>query len=402
MPNAKVRVGLIGAGGMGRGHLKTFRNIQEGEIVGVADPSPHSLELVRKDFSVPVFATVAELLDATRLDGCIIASPHPLHLDNARQCLKRGVHVFTEKPMTSRVGEADAMIAAAKKARRILAVMFQARTEGRARRARELIASGALGEIRRVTMLFSGLRTQAYYNTRPWRGTWAGEGGGVLLNQAPHPLDRAIFLCGMPSRVVAARCDGLGHTIETEDWADAMVEYPNGARGYFFATTAEAPAMNRLEISGDRGRLVVDDKLDKILFGRLNGSCPEFLASAPGEWASLQATWEEIDTTLKPGEESGHIACLRDFCQAIRDRRPPMITGEDGRQSMELANAFMLSAANGGPVKIPLGRKEYERFFSFACEHGRGRRLQQLVGLWRRQGSTGTRRTARRKISKKK
>lgn len=387
MPEGKARIALVGAGGMGRNHLKTFARIEEAEVVGVADPSPRSLEAVRRDFPVPTFAAIGELIEKTRPDGCVIVSPHPFHLGNALECLERGVHVFTEKPMASRALEADRMIAAAEKAGLILAVMFQARTTALARRARELVASGALGGLRRVAMFHVGLRTGAYYRVSPWRGTWAGEGGGVLLNQAPHPMDRAVWLAGMPSRVVGARCEGFGHDIETEDRAEAIVEYANGATGYFLATTAEAPALNRLEISGDLGRLTLDEDAGKLHFHRLPRGCQEFLDAAEGEWASLKAETEELEVALRPGEESGHVACLRDFCRAVRDRRAPMITGQDGRRSLELANAIMLSAANGAPVALPLDREEYERFFAFACRNGQGRRLQELIPLWRRAGS---------------
>lgn len=402
MGGERVRIGLIGAGGMGRGHLKTFGKIAEAEVVGVADPSPAALEKVRKDFSVLCFSDIGEMIERTRPAGCVVASPHPHHLAGVLECVRHGVHAFTEKPMTSRVAETDQMIAAARKAGLLLGVMFQARTEGRCRRAKEMIDAGALGEIRRVAMLFAGPRTSAYYRICPWRGTWAGEGGGVLLNQAPHPIDRAIHLAGMPSRVLAARCDGFGHVIETEDRAEALVDYPNGGSGYFLATTAEGPGLSRLEISGDFGRLILDDHSDRLLFGKLPGSCRQFLDSAPGEWDSPKAEWQEIDCALRPGEESGHIACLRDFCLAVRDNRPPMIIGEDGRQSMELANAITLSAADGAPVDIPLSRPRYEEFYAFACAHGKDRRLQELVPLWRRAAkAAASRKAGARKIARK-
>ncbi len=393
MSGAKVRIGLVGCGGMGRGHLNTFKKIEEGEVVGVADPSPQSREKVAKEFNLPVFETPGELIEATRPDGCVIASPHPAHLANALECFKRGVPVFTEKPMASKISEAEAMIAAAKKARLMLAVMFQFRGNIATRRAKEILDAGTIGDIRRVNMVHVGLRSNTYYKICPWRGTWQNEGGGVLINQSPHTLDRAIYLAGMPSKVLA-RTWTYGHPIETEDQAEALLTYPNGATGYMFMSTAEAPATNRLEISGDRGRVVIDDDNGKLLLGKLPDSCKNFLATSDQEWASLKAEWTEVDLTPRPGEETGHIVCLRDFCQALRDKRQPMVVGEDGKRSLELANAIAFSSFQGAEVTLPLGRKAYDEMYSFGCAKGGGRSLQQLIPLWRKLAASPAKKAA--------
>jgi predicted dehydrogenase len=383
MADSKVRIGVIGVGGMGQGHLDKLKLIAECEVVGVTDVSAALVKEVSEKYKVPGFGSPAELVNKARPAGCTVASPHPAHLANALECFARGVHVFTEKPMTAKVSEADQMIAAAKKAKLILAVMFQFRTFVATRRAKELLDSGAIGEVRRVSMFHVGLRTNTYYKIRPWRGTWQHEGGGVLVNQSPHTLDRAVFLAGLPAKVLA-RTMTYGHPIETEDQAEALLSYPNGATGYMFMSTAEAPALNRMEISGDRGRLVIDDDHNKLLLGKLPDSCREFLVKSDGEWASLKAEWQELDINPRPGEEQGHIGCLRDFCQAIRDRRPPMVTGEDGRRSLELANAITLSSFNGAEVELPLDRRAYDRLYAFACANGRGKNLGKLIPLWRK------------------
>jgi predicted dehydrogenase len=386
MSGAKVRIGVIGVGGMGQGHLRKLVTIEECELVGVADASAETVRKVSAEFKVPGFASAAELIDKAKPQGCTIASPHPVHLANALECFKRGVHAFSEKPMASKISEAEAMVAAAKQAKLILAVMFQMRVSIAVRRAREILAAGTIGEIRRVNMIHVGLRTNAYYRLCPWRGTWKGEGGGVLINQSPHTLDRAVHLAGMPSKVLA-RTMTYGHPIETEDQAEVVLTYPNGATGYMFMSTAEAPAMCRLELSGDRGRLVIDDDHDKLLLGKLTDSCRSFLAANPEEWGSLKGEWSEVDLTPKPGEETGHIANLRDFCQAIRDNRPPLVTGEDGKRSLELANAITYSSFEGGEVELPLNREAYDELYQFGVDNGTGKDLQKLIPLWRQRGA---------------
>lgn len=382
MPKAKIRTVVLGVGAMGRNHLKRLAEIPEARIVGVADVSAENAERAGRAYDVPWSTNVSEIIEKTKPIAATIASPHPTHLAIAQMCFKKGLHVFTDKPMTSLVSEADKMIAAARKAKRILAVMFQFRAAIATRRAKELLDKGAIGEIRRVSLFDVCHRTTAYYKEVPWRGTWRDEGGGVLMNQSPHALDWAIYLSMMPSKVIG-RCATIGHPIETEDWADALLEYPNGATGYLCATTSEAPGMSRLEISGDRGRLVIENH-NQLRYGRLKQGCRRFTSSAKGAWDKLPVTWKDVDLTPRRGEVMHHGVCLRDFCVAIQKGRKPMVTGEDARRSLELANAIILSSFNGEAVDLPVSRKAYDRLYAFLCKRGRGKKLQETAKAWRR------------------
>jgi predicted dehydrogenase len=379
---AKVRTVVIGVGAMGRNHLKHLAASPEAEIVGVADVSAKLAERSGSEYGVPWSTDVDEIVRRTGPVAATIASPHPTHLGIALKCFRHKLHVFTDKPMTSLVSEADRMIAAAKKARRILAVMYQFRAAIATRRAKEIIDRGEIGEIRRVTLFHSSYRTQAYFKASPWRGTWKGEGGGVLMNQAPHTLDAMIHLSGMPIAVIA-RCATVGHRIETEDQADALLDYANGAVGQVFATTAEAPGFCRLEIAGDRGRVEIED-FKKLRVARLKTGCRKFTLTSREEWGQPPVVRKEIDLTPRRGEMVHHGACIRDFVQAIQRRRKPMITGESGRGSVELANAMILSTARGEKVKMPINRREYDRLFAYLCRRGAGRPMQKTLGAWRR------------------
>jgi predicted dehydrogenase len=379
---AKVRTVVIGVGAMGRNHLKHLAASPEARIVGVADVSAKLAERSGREYGVPWSTDVAEIIRKTDPVAATIASPHPTHLAIALKCFRHKLHVFTDKPMTSLVSEADRMIAAARRARRMLAVMYQFRAAIATRRAKELIDRGDIGEIQRVTLIHSSYRTQAYFRASPWRGTWKGEGGGVLLNQAPHTLDAMIHLSGMPV-TVTARCATAGHRIETEDRVDALLGYAGGAVGQVFATTAEAPGGLRLEIVGDRGRVEIAD-FKKLRVARLKVSCRRFTRTSRGEWAQPPAAWKEIDLTPRRGEMVHHGACIRDFVQAVQKRRKPMITGEGGRQSVELANAMILSSARGQEVKLPINRREYDRLYDYLCRRGAGRPMQETLRAWRR------------------
>ena len=382
MSKAKVRTVVIGVGAMGRNHLKHLAASPEAQIVGVADVSAKLAERSGAEYGVPWSTDVDEIIRKTGPVAATIASPHPTHLGVALKCFRRKLHVFTDKPMTSLVSEADRMIAAARKARRTLAVMFQFRAAIATRRAKEIIDRGGIGEIRRATLFHSSYRTQAYFKASPWRGTWKGEGGGVLMNQAPHTLDAMIHLGGMPAEVTA-RCATVSHSIETEDRADALLEYANGAVGQVYVTTSEAPGFCRLEIAGDRGRIEIDN-FKKLRVARLKTGCRRFTLTSRQEWGQPPAAWKEIDLAPKRGEMVHHGANIRDFVQAVQRRRKPMVTGESARQSLELANAMILSAARGEPVKMPINRREYGRLFAYLCEKGTRRPMQDALRSWRR------------------
>ncbi len=382
MRKSKVRTVVIGVGAMGRNHLKHLAASPEAKVVGVSDVSEKLARKAAKEYGVPWSTNVAEIIKKTDPIAATIASPHPTHLSIALECFKHKLHVFTDKPMTSVLSEADRMIAAARKARRTLAVMFQFRAAIAIRRAKKLIDDGAIGEIQRVSLFHSSYRTQAYFQASPWRGTWAGEGGGVLMNQAPHTLDVMIHLGGMPV-AATARCATVGHRIETEDQADALLDYANGAIGHVYATTAEAPSFCRLEISGDRGRVEIDD-FKKLRFGKLATGCRKFARSSRDEWGKPPVKWKEIDLTPKRGEMVHHGANIRDFVQAIQKGRKPMVTGKSARQSLELANAMILSAFRGETVSMPVKRREYDRLLDYLCKRGAGRTVQDSIRAWRR------------------
>jgi predicted dehydrogenase len=384
MVKGKVRMMVVGVGGMGRGHLRNLLKIREARVVSVVDLNPECAMEAGDEAAAPGFTNIRDAINATAPQAALIATPHPVHLAGARECLKAGLHVLCEKPLCSLTSEADRMIAAAKKHRRHLAVMLQYRASTACRRAREILQKGLIGKLTRVSMVHVGLRTQAYYDDRPWRGTWAGEGGGVLLNQSPHTIDRAIYLAGMPCRV-HADCRTVGHRMETEDYAEATLEYANGATGYMLMSTAECPGTNTLEIVGQKGKLVIEGDNDKLTVCTMKQALPAWLKACKKVWAGPEITTREVSLRPKRGEDSGHSAVLRDFCLMLQGKRSKAIApGDDGRQSLELANAITLSAFEGQSIQLPLPRSLYDRAFKFACARGKGRKIQDTIAAWRR------------------
>ncbi|MCK4375769.1 MAG: Gfo/Idh/MocA family oxidoreductase, partial [Candidatus Brocadiae bacterium] len=195
--------------------------------------------------------------------------------------------------------------------------------------------------------------SQAYYNSGTWRATWGGEGGGVLLNQAPHIMDVFVMLGGMPSKGYG-RCARLMHEIEVEDHAEAMLEYANGAAGYFYVSTCEV-GQRTLEIVGDKGRLRLDG--GKLSFWRFEPAVSEFNRTNTEMWGAPKA--ERVELEIEECE-NGHQVILRDFARAILQGEPLVAPGEVGVGSLELANAIILSSYKEEPVEVPIDRAEYD------------------------------------------
>src|SRR5687767_490094 len=219
-----IRFGVIGVGTMGQEHASVIASNPALKLVGVTDAQVKTGRKVASDFACKWFDSAAEMIGSGDVDAVVIATPHWQHADLAIASLRAGLHVLCEKPLTVTVGQADEVLRVADESAGIFAVVHQKRFEPAYLGAKRLLESGELGPIYRCSMIESAWRSEAYYSSSPWRGTWKGEGGGVLLNQAPHILDRYAWLCGMPE-TIQARCDTNLHKIEVEDTASAIMRH---------------------------------------------------------------------------------------------------------------------------------------------------------------------------------
>jgi len=356
-PQAKtIRIGIIGLGGMGSHHART---IAEGKVPGlelaaVADASPGRLDAFP---GLAAFTDGGELITRGGVQAVLIATPHYSHTALGIQALKAGLHVLVEKPISVHKADCERLIAAHTNPKQVFAAVFNQRTDPFFRKLHDLSTSGELGEIRRINWIITNwFRTAAYYGSGGWRATWAGEGGGVLLNQCPHNLDLLQWLFGMPSRVRAFCGLGRYHDIEVEDDVTAYFEFPNGATGVFITSTGEAPGTNRLEITGERGRLIYED--DLLRFDRNETPMTEFSRTSPLGFAT-PPTWE-IRFPIS-GHGGQHLEILQNFADAILRGAPLIAPAEEGIHSVELANAIIHSALRGETLELPLDGKAYER-----------------------------------------
>ena len=348
-----VRIGIIGLGNMGSAHSKS---LIEGLVPGMVLTAVADRQASRRSWAkenlpdtVSVYAEGMDLIDSAAVDAILIAVPHYQHPELAMAGFSHRLHVMCEKPAGVYTKQVREMNDAAKRSQVTFGMMFNQRTNCVYRKMHELIQSGKLGEIRRVNWLITDwYRTQTYYDSGAWRATWAGEGGGVLLNQCPHNLDLLQWICGMPVRIRAFCHEGKWHDIEVEDDVTAYMEYPNGATGVFITTTGDAPGTNRFEVTTDMGKLVCEN--EKLTFYRLAVPNSVFIRESKESFATPEMTIEEIETD---GLHLAHVGVLQAFTGNILRGEPLVADGTEGINGLTLSNAMHLSSWLGKPVDIP-------------------------------------------------
>ena len=347
----KVRFAVVGIKGMGIGHVRTAAKTEEVELVAVCDIDEDAVKKCAEEYNVEHFVDYKELHRSGKVDAIATATPHFLHAPVAIDALNQGIHVLVEKPLSCTVEDGDAMIAAAKKNNVKLAVGHSARPG--ARGLRGAIESGMIGDIMRVLWCSNDLRTMGYYNSGAWRGTWAMEGGGVLINQTIHDMDTLQYLVG-PVKEVVAMVANIAHDIEVEDIAGASLRFENGAFGVFHVSLTNIPGLSRREIVGDRGTIIMGDGGNR--FARLSASVKEYIAGVGEE---PKVTWEDTLPSAEPSGPPWGGSMVRDLAMAILEDRSPFVSGESALKAIEMMNAIVLSHFKKRPVTIPLDRKEY-------------------------------------------
>lgn len=359
-----VNAAVIGIGNMGSAHAACIaeNKINGMTLTAVCDISEEKLAIFLKKYpKVKCYRHYEELFEDNICDSVIIAVPHPLHAEIAVIALEKGLHVMLEKPADISVSKVEWLNRAALKSGKVFSIMFNQRTNPLFTKARDIVKSGQLGELKRTVWIITNwFRTQSYYDSGSWRATWSGEGGGVLLNQAPHNLDLWQWICGMPESVTAF-CDvAKYHHIEVEDDVTIFTRYANGATGVFMTSTGEYPGTNRLEISGDLGKIVLENGFLK--WYRLKQSASEVTAESSQSFAQIDYDYEEISQD-KP--EASHRGILQNFANAILDGEELIAPGTDGIYELTLSNAAYLSQWQGNStVALPFDNALFDRLLA--------------------------------------
>ena len=366
---AKIKLGIIGIGTMAKSHLESAHSSDRVTLSCVCDVDKQRADDAAKRYGVPAYYDYHDLIEKSGVEAIIIATPHYYHTPISIDAMNAGIHVLVEKPIAVHAKDASKMIrayAAAKSKKRdlVFAAMFMQRTYGYWKKIKEMIDGGQVGKLVRTSWIITDwYRPQVYYDTGDWRATWAGEGGGVLLNQCPHNLDLYQWLVGMPKRITGFASLGKYHTIEVEDEVTAYFEHPDGMVGHFITTTAESPGTNRLEIVGENGKLVFEN--GELSFFKNAKSMLEDIRTSKERFGKVPN--DRINVEFVHHGEPGHRLVIENFAGAIRGTEKLIAPAGDGYNSVVLANAIMLSSFTGHPVELPLDEEAYAQ------------RLQELV-----------------------
>jgi len=367
----KVRIGVIGLGNMGSFHCGYMNSLSGATLGAVCDVEPKILKKFTDKHGVRGFTDYKELLKSGTCDAVLIATPHYYHPPIAEAAFAAGLHVLSEKPIGVTVGSVRKLNKTYQKYKNKLkfGIVYQNRTNPLYGKMRDIIAKGELGEITRVTWLITDwFRTWTYYASGGWRATWAGEGGGVIINQCPHNLDLLQWVVGMmPSRVTAVVGLGKTHPIEVEDEVSAILEFPNGATGHFVTATGEAPGTNRFEICGDRGKLVAEH--GKLTFVRTRESVRDVRENSPHSFYSPE-TWT-IDIPIPKSDFNAmHKGVTEKFVAAILRNEPLVAEGVEGVRGLEIGNAILMSGVEKKSVDLPLKDAVFEAFMQKLIKSG--------------------------------
>lgn len=376
-----VKVAVIGIGNMGSEHAQNLfeGNIPGAELKAVCDADSERLEMASEIFGhkIKKYNSPEKLFEDREIDAVVIAVPHYDHPILAIEAFKKGLHVLIEKPAGVYTKKVREMNHVAEKSGKVFAIMYNQRTNPVYRKVKELIEEGELGEIRRTNWIITNwYRCQSYYDSGAWRASWRGEGGGVLLNQSPHQLDLWQWICGMPSRV-RAFCDfGKMHDIEVEDDVTAYVQYDNGATGVFITSTSDSPGTNRLEITGDRGKIVVEN--NKLTFWRLRVSERQFNREYKEGFGDPECWKCEIPVE---DEVSQHVGILTNWIESIQNGTPLIAPGIEGINGLTLSNAMHLSTWLDNWVDLPINEDLYYEKLKEKIKNSNYKKVSKKVTL---------------------
>lgn len=367
----KVRLGIIGLGQQGGMYAKFITDgLVPNMVIGaLCDTDPARREEAAATYpDAPLYEDYVAMLDSGNVDAVVTCVPHFLHPEMGIETLRRNLHALVEKPAgvyTKQVKELNEF--AAGKPELSFAIMFNQRNNPLYQRLKEIVDDGEIGRIRRTNWIITTWwRPQGYYNSSEWRATWGGEGGGVLVNQAPHQLDLWQWICGVPRSVYAKVAYGFRRDIAVEDEVTAVVDYGDGATGVFVTATHDLTGTDRFEILGDQGKIVVTDsktatitrliKPERELSEGMDMNDARQLFMGQLDTAELYTT-EVIEFPSVWGAQ--HAGVLENFAANILDGTPLLAPGSDGITGVRLANAIHLSSWTGKEVGLDFDEDQF-------------------------------------------
>lgn len=356
----KIRAAVIGCGKVGHFHAQAFQRIEGFELVACYARSEQKAFAFAQAYGIRPYTNLKAMVEECRVEAVAICTPHPAHAALAVECCKLGLHVAVEKPLAATLEDCDAIIEAAKENGVVGTTICQRRFYKPALRVKAAIEAGKIGKPILGTVNMLGWRDMNYYHSDPWRGTWAGEGGGVLINQAPHQIDLLLWYMGEVESLYGM-WDTLNHPeLEVEDTAAAVIRFKSGAMGNIVVSNSQNPALfGNVRVHGSNGASIgVQTDGGAMFIAGVSGITEppvNDLWTVPGE-QELLPQYKKEDSDFFNGVDMlyFHEQQLRDFYDAITTGRKPLVSLEDGRRTVELITGIYRSMRDNKPISFPL------------------------------------------------
>ena len=355
-----IKFGLIGFGNIGKLHANNLvgNKIEGAHLFAVSDSFGIDESLTG---DAKYYKNYRELLEDGEVDAVIIATPSNLHANLAKEVLQAGKNVLVEKPVSLEVQEARDLLAVSQETKKKVGVVLNQRTDPYYARIKELVVKGDIGELRRISWTMTNwFRPEIYFQSSSWRGTWKGEGGGALMNQCIHNIDIFSWIFGLPRSVKAESSFGKYHNIEVEDEVTAFFEFDSGMKATFLGSTGEYPGVNRLEVVGDKGTIIAEDRVLKITL--LEESVDAFSKSTEDMFGTPESKTHLESFVDDKGSQ--HAGILQNFVESLTKDVDLIGSLTDASKSVELANAILMSSWKNSEVLMPLDGYAYNEELS--------------------------------------
>lgn len=363
-----VRIGIAGIGQIAEDYISLFAEgkIKDGKITALSSRNQERVGSIVNTYKlgdIRTFTSLEDMLEEDDVDAVIITTPHTLHPAMAELALRRGKHVLVDKPLGIKASELTELVNLSEEnAHLVSAVMLNRRSSDLYQRVKDIAESGQLGELRRALWQITNLyRTYAYYGTSTWRGSYLTEGGGVLMNQAVHQLDLLLWIIGMPEKAHAFMKEGFHRPMTTENDVILNLFYESGASATFLASTHESPGTNRLELSFDKGQMVVEE--DRVLTIRRLSECEEDFAKKESTYFThVPCEVEQFEIPVTPNKVE-QARTINNFIASILGKEKVLASFKEGLKSVQVINSAYLSAWSEKTVDLDFLPEEYDQYW---------------------------------------
>ncbi len=339
----QVRYAIIGCGMIAKYHIAAIGNCADAQLAGVYSPDLAQARQYAQQYGTAAYAAASDIWADKGVDAVCICTPSGFHAQYALDAISHGKHVLIEKPMALTIEDCDRIIRTAKAQNVLVGVVSQLRFSPAIVQVKQALGQGVLGKLTCADLYMKYHRSQTYYDSADWRGTWKLDGGGALMNQGIHGVDLLQYLAG-PVDNIFARAKTLVRRIEVEDTLSAVMEFESGAIGVIQATTSLYSGFSRrLELCGEKGTIILEE--DKImLWDVADNSAP------PQAWSSVSEVRSSSDPTKI--SSAGHTRQINNFTAAVLGREPLLIDGEEGRKTLQIILGAYRASAENRPVKL--------------------------------------------------